>query len=81
MAADRAAGDQRRRTVAPVGLDPAFIGGVVFAIERDDADIHVVMRDDLADFGGHGADGRMKIKLPGQQSRNTEILVSRDVGA
>jgi hypothetical protein len=50
---------------------------MIFVIELLDADIHVVMRDDMADLGRHGLDDRVEFKLPGEQTRYAHIVVKQ----
>ena len=75
--ADRAVGHRRQRLAAPIGFDAGLVGGVKLGITAHDADIKMVVRQDTGNLGGHRADRRAEIKLPGQQPRDSEKVVQQ----
>ena len=74
---DRAVGNRGMGLVAPIRFDPAFISGVKLPVLTQDAHIQMVVRQDLGDLGRDGADGRAKVQLAGQQSRDAEKMVQK----
>ena len=77
---DGTVGYWRRRIASPAGFERAFMRGMVFTIQHDDADIHVIMGDDLANFGRDSADDGMEIKLTGKQPGDRQVLPEQGGG-
>ncbi|MNX98676.1 hypothetical protein D3C86_1310940 [compost metagenome] len=50
---------------------------MIFVIQLLDADIHMVMRDDMADLRGDRLNDGIKFQLPGKQPRNAHIMVKK----
>ena len=74
---DRAAGHWRWCGLPPKGVEACFIGRVVKTIDHGDADIEVVMRNDMRYFHAHGLDGRAKIELSRQEPGYAEIVIEQ----
>ena len=67
--------DGRVGRIAPGGVDPGLIGGVNLAVVADDADVEMVIGDDLGHLRRDGADGREEVELPRERARDAEELV------
>lgn len=74
---DRAVCHRAQGIPAPPGLDAAFIGCVEPPVALQDADVQMVMRQDLCHLGCHRLDGRAEIQLPRQQARDREEPVDQ----
>jgi len=74
QASERALLDAGRRPLAPVGCEPALIGRVERAAGRDDADVHVVVRNNRLDFLGDCIYRRLEVELTGQKPGNAHVL-------
>ena len=76
--ADRAVGNRGVGQVAPIRINAILVSRVKPPVDTHNADVQMIMRHDLGDFGGNRSDGRPKIKLASQQSRNAKELVQAD---
>ncbi|MNT89880.1 hypothetical protein D3C72_2306870 [compost metagenome] len=59
---------------APVAFKPALIGDVVFSFDQLDANIQMVMRDNMRNFRRHSLNDGIEFQLSGQQTGNAEIM-------
>ncbi|MNE10391.1 hypothetical protein D3C80_1031070 [compost metagenome] len=65
--------------LAPGGIQSALIGNMVFSIQHLDADVEMIMRDDMADLVRHRLDDRIEIELARQKPGNPQIAVEQRV--
>ena len=64
--ADGAVADRGGKTTAPVGFHSTLVGGMELLVHHDDADVEMVVRDDMADFGRDRLNDGVEIELPGE---------------
>jgi hypothetical protein len=77
---DRALRHGRVGRGAPRRVDPGLVGGVDLAVVADDADVEMVVGDDLGHLGRDSADGRQEVELPRDGAGDAEELVEPRIG-